>query len=243
MSAMFILHRNYGSDFLTKPVLTHRRHTAPLISNILSQQQDETRALQSNSSRESAGKNSNNNNNEYPFYQLEVHLNSGKNLLAMDAGGTSDPYLKLKVGSHHLYRSRTINKTLNPTWNEHFMTILDDINQELVIKAYDHDFALTDDFLGMASINLSDLKWNEALELTLDLTENGSEHEDSWGQIMIGIRLQPKTQEEKDCVSLSMPLLSFSWDLLRCPHLLCFPALLPRLLDLVMYTHVFRAGE
>lgn len=101
------------------------------------------------------------NNNEYPYYQLEVHLNAGRDLMAMDAGGTSDPYVKFRIGGKQIYRSRTISKTLNPVWNEHFMTLIDDIHQPLVLRAYDHDFALSDDFLGTAAIDLTSLKFNE----------------------------------------------------------------------------------
>ena len=55
-----------------------RRSSRPLISVI--SMQDDHRIPQSSARALSLDK-------EYPFYQLEVHLNAGINLLAMDAGG------------------------------------------------------------------------------------------------------------------------------------------------------------
>lgn len=46
------------------------------------------------------------------------------------------------------------------------------------------------------------------MELELDLTETGRETEEVWGQLLVGIRIQPKTQEEKDCVRKYSPLSS-----------------------------------
>ena len=138
----------------------------------------------------------------YPFYQLEVHLHYGKDLLAKDTGGTSDPYVKFKIGPKQLYRSRTISKTLNPIWNEHFMALIDDISQPLILKVFDYDFGFQDDYLGTAIIELSSVQWNLAQEYKLTLTETGkNDDEESWGQIILGLRLQPKTQEEKEEVS------------------------------------------
>lgn len=142
----------------------------------------------------------------YPYYQLEVHLHYGKDLLAKDTGGTSDPYVKFKIGAKQLYRSKTISKTLNPVWNEHFMTLIDDLTYPLVLRVFDYDFGFQDDYLGTASIDLTTVQWNLAQEYQLTLTETGKvTDEESWGCIVLGVRLQPKTQEEKDEVSVFLP--------------------------------------
>ena len=41
---------------------------------------------------------------QYPFFQLEVTLRSGHDLLAKDLCGTSDPYVKFKCDGKQLYR-------------------------------------------------------------------------------------------------------------------------------------------
>ena len=40
----------------------------------------------------------------YPFFQLEVNLRSGHDLLAKDFCGTSDPYVKFKCDGKQLYK-------------------------------------------------------------------------------------------------------------------------------------------
>ena len=51
-------------------------------------------------------------------------------LQAMDRGGTSDPYVKVKVGINRAQHTRCIPKTVNPIWDEHFafpLQSLDDV--------------------------------------------------------------------------------------------------------------------
>lgn len=54
---------------------------------------------------------------------IRVHLLEAKKLAQKDnflgLGGKSDPYAKVSIGLQHC-RSRTIYKSLNPTWNEVF---------------------------------------------------------------------------------------------------------------------------
>jgi Ca2+-dependent lipid-binding protein len=75
--------------------------------------------------------------------------------------GTSDPYVKFKIGGKQLYRSRTIFKNLNPKWEERFTLPLDDVNKQVKVKVYDYDRGLTDDAMGEALIEPRDLKANE----------------------------------------------------------------------------------
>lgn len=54
---------------------------------------------------------------------IRVHLLEAENLAQKDSflgiRGKSDPYAKVSIGLQH-FRSRTIYKNLNPTWNEVF---------------------------------------------------------------------------------------------------------------------------
>ena len=40
--------------------------------------------------------------------------------------GTSDPYVKFKIGGKQLYKSRIVYKNLNPKWDEKFMLPVED---------------------------------------------------------------------------------------------------------------------
>lgn len=96
----------------------------------------------------------------YAFFQLEIHLNSGKDLLAKDNCGTSDPYVKFRIGSKQVYKSRTVPKTLNPTWDEYFIIPIEDVFEPIVLRAFDHDFGFQDDYLGTTKIDLTKLNLN-----------------------------------------------------------------------------------
>ena len=63
---------------------------------------------------------------QHSFFQLRVHLRRGRNLVAMDKGGTSDPYVKFKAAGRLLHKSRTIQRDLNPVWDETFTLPIED---------------------------------------------------------------------------------------------------------------------
>eukprot|EP00966_Prymnesium_polylepis_P218038 5046352-Prymnesium_polylepis.1 len=90
------------------------------------------------------------------FATVHLTLVEGRDLEAKDAGGTSDPYVKI---SHKniKYRSKTIDKTLHPVWNQEFRfegTLRELVSHPLVFHTYDEDRATLDDWMGMAELDL-----------------------------------------------------------------------------------------
>ena len=59
---------------------------------------------------------------EFPAASLEITVVRAKDLLAADRGGTSDPYVRLYVGTAVKEAQKTMvkKKTLSPEWNEMF---------------------------------------------------------------------------------------------------------------------------
>ena len=57
---------------------------------------------------------------KYPFFKIQAHIIDGRDLLAMDRGGVSDPYIKCIHGQGKLFQSKPVPKTVNPTWDETF---------------------------------------------------------------------------------------------------------------------------
>ncbi|CDS11701.1 hypothetical protein LRAMOSA03964 [Lichtheimia ramosa] len=51
---------------------------------------------------------------------ISVQLVEARGLRAVDKNGTSDPYVRVRVGNRIVHKSKTITKTLAPTWNETF---------------------------------------------------------------------------------------------------------------------------
>ncbi|KAG7170820.1 Multiple C2 and transmembrane domain-containing protein-like 2 [Homarus americanus] len=113
---------------------------------------------------------------QHSFFQLHVHLKRGENLVARDAcgkllpqyssyqsgdtarAGTSDPYVKFKVQGKLVHKSKTVYKDLNPIWDESFTVAIEDPFEPVVVKVFDYDWGLQDDFMGLASIDLATLE-------------------------------------------------------------------------------------
>ncbi|XP_053687859.1 multiple C2 and transmembrane domain-containing protein [Sabethes cyaneus] len=134
---------------------------------------------------------------QHSFFQLRIHLISGHNLVAMDKSGTSDPYVKFKVGGRLLYKSKTVHKDLNPVWDETFVVPVEDPFQPINIKVFDYDWGLQDDFMGAAKLQLTALELNRAEEMIIKLEDAQRANKDL-GEIKLNITLWPKTQEDKE---------------------------------------------
>ncbi|XP_071444418.1 multiple C2 and transmembrane domain-containing protein isoform X1 [Hetaerina americana] len=136
---------------------------------------------------------------QHSFYQLRVHLKRGHDLVAKDTRGTSDPYVKFKVGGRLLYKSKTIYRDLNPTWDESFVLPIEDPFQPIHVKVFDYDWGLQDDFMGSAYLDLTTLEFNKATEITLSLSEAGKTPSNKYmGTLSLTVTLIPRTQEDKD---------------------------------------------
>ncbi|XP_065348962.1 multiple C2 and transmembrane domain-containing protein isoform X3 [Cloeon dipterum] len=143
---------------------------------------------------------------QHSFFQLRVHLKRGKDLVAKDTGGTSDPYVKFKIGGRMLYKSKTIYRNLNPVWDEVFTLPIEDPFLPVHIKVFDYDWGLQDDFMGSAFLDLTKLEMTTQTELNLTLTEPATSNRGSQqvtsgvylGEIQLTVLLTPKSQEDKD---------------------------------------------
>ncbi|XP_068103709.1 multiple C2 and transmembrane domain-containing protein 1 isoform X4 [Hyperolius riggenbachi] len=105
------------------------------------------------------------------MYQLDVTLKRGTHLAARDRGGTSDPYVKFKIGGKEVFRSKTIHKNLNPVWEEKVSLLIDSLKEPLYVKVFDYDFGLQDDFMGSAFLDLTTLEPQSTKEVALTLKD------------------------------------------------------------------------
>uniref|UniRef100_UPI00398E385C multiple C2 and transmembrane domain-containing protein 1 isoform X1 n=1 Tax=Pristiophorus japonicus TaxID=55135 RepID=UPI00398E385C len=105
------------------------------------------------------------------MYQLSIRLKSGHNLAIRDRGGTSDPYVKIKLAGKEVFRSKIIHKNLNPIWNEDTSLLIENIVEPLYIKVFDYDFGFQDDFMGSTYLDLTKLELKRSTEVTLNLKD------------------------------------------------------------------------
>lgn len=54
--------------------------------------------------------------------------------MGISSTGTSDPYVKFKIGRKEVFRSKIIHKNLNPVWEEKACIIVDHLREPLYIK-------------------------------------------------------------------------------------------------------------
>lgn len=120
-------------------------------------------------------------------FLVTITLKEGRNLVVRDRCGTSDPYVKFKLDGKTFYKSKTVYKNLNPSWNETFSLPVKDLSQKLYIKVYDRDLT-TDDFMGSACVLLSDLEMDKVNELSVPLSDPNSLEEDM-GLILVDMTL------------------------------------------------------
>lgn len=95
-------------------------------------------------------------------HHLRVKLLSGRNLMAADDTGKSDPYVDFfawsppKPTCKHMWRSHTIEQDLDPVWdNEDQRVDLLTVQTVLHVVCFDWDRFGNDDFLGECLLDLS----------------------------------------------------------------------------------------
>ena len=101
---------------------------------------------------------------------LQVRLISCKDLQDADSKGkdgegeigSSDPYVKLRIGAHEIQSVRHDN-TLHPYFNEEHVMIWDGI-APLHVNVFDHDFHSADDPLGFLEVPLQELDFSSVVE-------------------------------------------------------------------------------
>ncbi|CCD70706.1 Rabphilin-1 [Caenorhabditis elegans] len=134
--------------------------------------------------------------------KLKMHLIRAKNLKAMDSNGFSDPYVKFHLlpGNTKATKltSKTIEKTLNPEWNEEmsYYGITEDDKEKKILRVtvLDRD-RIGSDFLGETRIALKKLndnemkKFNLYLESALPVPQQTKEEEnEDRGKINVGLQ-------------------------------------------------------
>ncbi|TKS85069.1 Multiple C2 and transmembrane domain-containing protein 1 [Collichthys lucidus] len=125
------------------------------------------------------------------MYKLEIELKRGNNLAIRDRGGTSDPYVRFKLGGKDVFKSKTISKNLNPVWDEKTTLTVDSLNEPLHVKVFDHDFWVQDDFMGSADLYLDSLEQHRTIPVTLELKDIQHPDEDL-GTVELDVTLTPK---------------------------------------------------
>ncbi|KAI7907367.1 C2 domain-containing protein [Cokeromyces recurvatus] len=108
---------------------------------------------------------------------IRVSLIEARNLKGMNRDKTSDPYCRVRLGKHSLYKTKYIKKNCNPHWNESFTTkVFGTSVLEFTVR--DHN-TLADNDIGVATFTVAEnVDESEPFDgwLPLNPSENGEIH-------------------------------------------------------------------
>eukprot|EP00740_Mantoniella_antarctica_P002132 CAMPEP_0181355426 /NCGR_PEP_ID=MMETSP1106-20121128/3892_1 /TAXON_ID=81844 /ORGANISM="Mantoniella antarctica, Strain SL-175" /LENGTH=1101 /DNA_ID=CAMNT_0023468163 /DNA_START=126 /DNA_END=3432 /DNA_ORIENTATION=- len=120
---------------------------------------------------------------------LVVTLKTGENLIKADVlTGSSDPYCALRCGSDR-HKSAIKYRTLNPSWNQSFefsISPIQRVSGRILIECLDHDVLSDDDFLGNATVELSEVP-DDGTTAAMSLDLEGVSH----GIVNVEVRFVP----------------------------------------------------
>merc|ERR1712142_351383 len=138
-----------------------------------------------------------------PYFRVEVSILCGRELIAMDRGGTSDPYVMIMQGEEQLHKTVEKKKTVNPVWNDQSNVYIENPFTPLTFQVYDKDMVGSDDFMGQAEFDLTACELHKSQEITLHLGDADDEDlirknkkKKTLGYIIARLVLSPMTKEE-----------------------------------------------
>ncbi|XP_004344517.2 hypothetical protein CAOG_06896 [Capsaspora owczarzaki ATCC 30864] len=114
---------------------------------------------------------------EFPSVTGRLHLTlvEAENLAAKDVGGKSDPYCTVKLDDRLQFKTKHINKTLEPVWNADFMCDVKD-SYIMELDVFDHDRFGKDELCGSVAFPLSRLPQGVENDVWLSLAPKGRIH-------------------------------------------------------------------
>ncbi|CAG8462226.1 10353_t:CDS:10, partial [Cetraspora pellucida] len=120
---------------------------------------------------------------------LRLQIMCAKGLKNAETFGTSDPYAKVTLhGNKVLAKTKTIENSLNPVWDETYFLILTSLSEDLNLEVFDYNEISKDKPLGTAKFSLSSLLTDSKQEdITLPVLIGGKNH----GEIKIGAMWYP----------------------------------------------------
>jgi hypothetical protein len=123
----------------------------------------------------------------------------GKDLEAMDISGTSDPYVKIKLGKHD-HKTRIVYKNLDPEWNEDFEMNIDDMSMPLHVSIWDNDLLGADDLIGEIAIRLDELMDSNSGKVQGSLTDwfTVKRSKKATGEILLGFSFKAPDNESRE---------------------------------------------
>ncbi|CAM9285852.1 unnamed protein product [Lampetra planeri] len=135
--------------------------------------------------------------------KLTVGILQAADLMSMDSGGTSDPYVKVLLlpDKKKKFDTKVHKKTLNPVFNETFVFKVpyEELGgKTLVMSVYDYDRFSKHDVIGEVKIPMNTIDLGRPIEEWKDL--ESADQEEKLGDICISLRYVPTAGKLTVCI-------------------------------------------
>ncbi|KTG44324.1 hypothetical protein cypCar_00009593 [Cyprinus carpio] len=144
---------------------------------------------------------------DYDFQdnKLTVGILQCADLISMDSGGTSDPYVKVFIlpDKKKKFDTKVHKKTLNPVFNESFVFKIpyqELGGKTLVMSVYDYDRFSKHDIIGEVKLPMNTLDLGQPIEEWRDLDSAEKEEPEKLGDICISLRYVPTAGKLTVCI-------------------------------------------
>uniref|UniRef100_A0A3Q2PRH1 Synaptotagmin n=1 Tax=Fundulus heteroclitus TaxID=8078 RepID=A0A3Q2PRH1_FUNHE len=137
--------------------------------------------------------------------QLTVGILQAADLMSMDSGGTSDPYVRVLLfpDKKKKYDTKVHKKTLNPVFNETFVFKVpyEELGGKiLTMSVYDYDRFSKHDVIGEVKIPMNTIDFGRPNEEWRDLESADQEEPEKLGDICISLRYVPTAGKLTVCI-------------------------------------------
>ncbi|XP_071316019.1 synaptotagmin VIII isoform X2 [Trachinotus anak] len=128
--------------------------------------------------------------------ELTVGIKQAGGLMAMDLGGSSDPYVKVYIcpDKSKTCETKVFRNTLNPVFNEQFNFQISKsslLKSTVVMKVFDFNRFSKHNIIGELRVQLCNVDWNHVIEEWQDLAEPAKFEEEELGEICFSLRYVP----------------------------------------------------
>uniref|UniRef100_A0A673JFV9 Synaptotagmin n=1 Tax=Sinocyclocheilus rhinocerous TaxID=307959 RepID=A0A673JFV9_9TELE len=137
--------------------------------------------------------------------RLTVGILQCADLISMDSGGTSDPYVKVFIlpDKKKKFDTKVHKKTLNPVFNESFVFKIpyEELGgKTLVMSVYDYDRFSKHDIIGEVKLPMNTVDLGQPIEEWKDLDSVEKEEPEKLGDICISLRYVPTAGKLTVCI-------------------------------------------
>ncbi|XP_034390373.1 synaptotagmin VIII [Cyclopterus lumpus] len=127
---------------------------------------------------------------------LSVGIKEADSLMAMDLGGSSDPYVKVYTcpDKSKTFETKVFRNTLNPAFNERFSFQISKsslLRSTVVMQIFDFNRFSKHHIIGELRVPLSSVDWSHVIEEWQNLAEPNMFQEEHLGEICFSLRFVP----------------------------------------------------